>query len=106
MPKQPGTEKRIHVGDTGIELQAKITEDLTGATVQNILVKKPDGTVLTALPTTTVTPATNGDIKTSTLTAIFDVAGKWKRWAEVSWGASVALKGQVTEFMVYADENL
>ncbi len=71
-----------HIADTGTVLVLTITDQddavvsLVGATVKQILMKKPDGVVLTKAASFT-TDGSDGKIQWTTLVTDLDVPGLW-----------------------------
>jgi len=81
----------IHVGDEGTILRAVITDldvvvDISGATVKNIVLVKPDGEDFTVSGVFTTNGA-DGKIQYTTLATTLDVAGVWQIGAKIATSA-------------------
>jgi hypothetical protein len=99
----PGTEKRIHVSDEGVDFRCNIGQTLAGATAMLIHIQKPDRTAVTGSPFTGAVFGQAADgVITVVLGDIFSVPGTWKRWAHVTYSPTKKAKGAVTEFVVHA----
>lgn len=89
----------IHVGDIGTKLRFKIQDgltivDISGASVKDILLEKPDKTVLTKAGVFT-TNGVDGLLEYITLSGDLDTAGSWRAQASLilpsgSWKSSLA----------------
>jgi len=74
--------EEVHVGDIGTRFQVTILDgpslvDLTGATVTDIIFKKPDGTTVTKGATVIGSPL-DGVIEYVTVSGDIDAAGQWR----------------------------
>jgi hypothetical protein len=87
---------KVYVGDVGTIITLDCGEDISSATTREILVRKPDGTLMTW---TAVASGPNGIAFTAQADTL-DQAGKWKLQAKIvlptgNW------KGQTTVLTVY-----
>lgn len=96
-----------HYGDIGTAIIITVTAndvvyDISGATVKKILLKKPDGTVLTK-DAVFVTDGKDGKIQYVTITGDLNAIGKWKVQAHLTF-ASGDWHSSIDDFQV--DGNL
>jgi len=71
---------KVYVGDVGTEIILDCKEDISAATVSDILAKKPNGVVVTWIGT--VISLTK--IKYATVASDLDMAGTWKLQVKVT----------------------
>jgi hypothetical protein len=82
----------IHVGDIGTQFVVEVKDgstavDVSSATTKQILIKKPDGTLLTKTAGF-FTDGTDGKLTYSTISGDLSIAGTWKIQAYVIIGGS------------------
>jgi len=88
-------EGKIHVGDIGTDIQilvndtditgTNVVQDLTGSTLQRIFVYDPQGNIEATLIASILNPpGTDGIIRHTTTTSIFDEEGPWEFKGEVT----------------------
>lgn len=87
---------KVYIGDTGTAVELDTGVDLSGATVTEIAVQKPDGSAATWAAS--VTGSTK--LRYVSLAATFDQAGTWRVQAKVTL-PSGAWRGETAEFKVY-----
>lgn len=82
-----------HVGDTGTSLRILFEDeneavlDISAASTKEMLLKKPDGTLIT-LTGIFVTDGTDGLIEFITLSGTFNIPGRWKIQGHIISGGS------------------
>jgi len=94
----------IRVGDIGISFKVTIEDcdsivDISAATTKQILLYKPDGSVLTKTASF-FTDGTDGILKYSTISGDIDIAGFWRIEAYVVLGSS-EYYSEIARFRVY-----
>lgn len=94
----------IRVGDVGIAFKVTISDcetivDISSASTKQILLYKPDGTVLTKTASF-FTDGTDGILTYSTISGDIDLAGFWRIEAYVVLGAS-QYYSEIARFRVY-----
>lgn len=82
-----------HVGDTGTSLRILFEDennevlDISAASIRGMLLKKPDGTLVT-LAANFVTDGTDGLIEFTTLAGTFNIPGRWTIQGHIVSGGS------------------
>lgn len=92
---------KAYVGDIGTAIEVNTFIDLTGATVKEIIIKKPSGTILTktaAIPEGLTD--SDGKIVIFTVAGDFDEAGKYHVQPHIE-SASTDHLGNTSNFTVY-----
>ena len=95
------TRPIIRVGDTGTRIEVQVLQadgtvvDLTGATLKQIIIRRPDGTLLTATADF-VTDGTDGLLEYFTTATDFTAAGLAHLQAKVTLPAGTWTTGQDT----------
>ena len=88
---------KTYTGDTGTVITLDCGQDISTASVRNILVRKPDGTAATWTASASGTTA----IQFTTLAGTFDMPGQWLLQAQVTVGGGT-WRGETAQLMVYA----
>lgn len=83
------TRDSISINDIGTSLQVNIEEndvavDVSSATAKQIIIEKPDGTLLTKTAAF-VNDGTDGKIQYTTVTGDIDQVGIWRFWGKVTF---------------------
>ena len=93
---------RVYVGDTGTAVEVQTFIDLTTATTKEILVKRPDGSILTKTATyPSGYTASHGRIFFASLVTDFNEAGTYYVQAHIA-SVSTDHLGDNTSFIVYS----
>jgi hypothetical protein len=90
---------KIYQGDVGISVTVATGVVLTGATVTNLKVKKPSGTIVTWLAT--INGTNNQQLDYTTIAIDLNEQGDYYLQSSVSLGTQVLL-GETVKFPVYA----
>ena len=91
---------KIYAGQTAVEFEITVGQDITGATSVLIKYKKPSGATGEFIATI-VTPAT-GVIKYEvTSTAELDEDGTWLIWAYITFASGKVAAGEPFELEIY-----
>lgn len=96
----------LFVNDFGIDITITVTRDcvpvdISGATQTDILLTKPDGTVLTK-SASFVTDGTDGQIKYTVESGVLDVVGTWKARGLITEGIIKLFHTEQVPFAVKA----
>jgi len=100
------TRNNIQIGAVGLVIELEVKEgycplDISDATIKNIIIKKPDNTVVTK-PAAFESSGTNGLIYYKTVIGDLDQAGEYSVQAYLETPAFVGYS-TITSFMVYAN---
>lgn len=96
----------VHVGDVGTIFEVEILDGatpvpLTGATITDIIIKKPDGTSVTWTAVVYGDPL-QGKIRYTTITGDIDQAGQWRLQVHIAIPGG-AWRSDIGCFPVYAN---
>lgn len=93
---------KAYVGDIGTKIEVNTYIDLTTATVMQLKIKKPDGTIMTKTATIPVgLTAADGKIVYTTIAGDFDQAGLYLVQPYIETASTEHL-GNTDKFTVYA----